>query len=245
MQRGFQQAVNQRFPDAVFGLGDYYHSLGEPSKEAHTYMTAAAQETDPLVRTQYLVRAGLAFSQTKAWFSAKRALRTAVALSPSDPALYQALIAVYAATGELAKAKAVIAQGAEEGVDPFPLYSALAQSQMSAGDRAGALTSLLRAVEYRPKDFLTLLTLGELYHQQQDLDRAIMWLERAVQSNPRSAGALAELADAEQSSYRYYEAEGSYRKALALEPTNAELRSAYEGFERKIRQAETDRQSLK
>jgi Tfp pilus assembly protein PilF/heme A synthase len=244
VEEGFEMAVERRFPDAVQGLGDFYHSLGEPSKESRAYMNGAAVESDPALRAQYLINAGLAFSRAKEWSGAEDALQKAAELAPNNPTPYQVLITVYGAARDMAKAKAVVAQGREGGVQPFPLYSALAQLQINSGDTAGAQASLLEAVKYRPADFQTLLYLGQVYMQRQEFERAIIWLKRAVESNPGSADALAQLAEAEQSSYHYFEADRTYRKALQLAPANASLRAEYGAFQRKIRQAQRDAGSL-
>jgi len=144
----------------------------------------------------------------------------------------------------MARAKAVVAQGREEGVDPFPLYFALAKVQLGSGDAAGAQASLLAAVKYRPADFLSLLYLGQLYSQQQEFDRAGMWFKRAVESNPRSVDALAGLAAAEQNSYHYYEAERAYRRALELAPQDAGVKRSYDELEQKVQEGEADHQTL-
>jgi tetratricopeptide (TPR) repeat protein len=241
VEQGFDMALDSGFVDAAQGLGEYYQFLGEPAKEANAYLRGAAMTTDPSMRLGLLLNAGFAFSRAKEWSNAVNALQKAAEISPANPTSYQALMEVYGATHDLTTAKALIGVALDRGVDPFPLYFALAQLQKNCGQVIDAQASLLQAIKFRPNDFDTRLSLGELYRQQGELDRAIMWLDRAVQSNPGSVTALAELADAQQASYRYYEAERTYQKALKVAPKDAGLRAVHASFERRLKQAEAER----
>ncbi len=244
VEQGFRMAVEQHFPDAVFGLGDYYQSLGEPSKEAESYMAGAAQESDTYLGAQYLLRAGNAYLRARQWSNAEKALSKAIQLEPDSSAPYQALVMAYASSKQIVEARTVIKGAREQGVEVFPLYTALAQVQMNSGDSAGAIDSLLKAARRHPDDFMTLYNLGQLFIQRQQYDRAVMWLKRAAAVNPRSVDTLCALAGAQQSSYDFFDAERTYKKALTLDPHNGAIRRAYEELERRVQQAEAERQKL-
>jgi tetratricopeptide (TPR) repeat protein len=120
------------------------------------------------------------------------------------------------------------------------LYVSLAQVQQAAGDIAGAEGALLEALKYRPDNFDAAFNVGQMYLQQQNFVRAAIWFQKAAAINPRSADAFYQLGRAEEGSYRYFEAEQAYARALTLAPHNAGFKADYDAFERKVREVESE-----
>jgi tetratricopeptide (TPR) repeat protein len=240
VEEGFRMAVEHGYPGSVEGLANFYAALRLFSKEADIYAGAAATERDPQARTEYLVNAGLASLQGRDWRKAESAFRDAAATVPSDPRAYEYLTTLYGQKKDLELAKAVVSQGCNRGAEPFPLYVSLAQVQQGAGDIAGAESALLEALKYRPQNFDAAFNLGQMYLQQQNFVRAAIWFQKAAASNPRSADAFYQLGRAEEESYRYFEAEQAYARALSLAPHNAGFKADFDAFERKVREAESE-----
>jgi tetratricopeptide (TPR) repeat protein len=98
-----------------------------------------------------------------------------------------------------------------------------------------AETALQNAVDLHPS-FAALFRLGTLYLDEKKYGRAALTMRQAIERNPRSAGAYFYLGLAEESDYRFSEAENDLRLAVRLAPTNAGYRSHYDNFEHKLAQ---------
>jgi Flp pilus assembly protein TadD len=91
-----------------------------------------------------------------------------------------------------------------------------------AGDAAGAIDMLQRAVAANPSVPLYYSNLGEMLRLAQRLDEAVAAGERAVALHPGYAHALNNLGIAHYDRREYEQAAECYRRALARDPTFAE-----------------------
>ena len=68
-------------------------------------------------------------------------------------------------------------------------HSVLGELKLAWGDQRGALETWLTALALDPNHFYTLIDLGKLYLTQKDSVQAALYLDRAVQADPKSARA--------------------------------------------------------
>ena len=97
---------------------------------------------------------------------------------------------------------------------------------------------MLNALTIHPHDYRAVRRIADLYTNDNRLDRAILWLRKATTIQPDSADAYYHLALAEQAAFQYSPAGRDFRKALELAPDNAEIRSSYLAFEKKLAASE-------
>jgi tetratricopeptide (TPR) repeat protein len=92
------------------------------------------------------------------------------------------------------------------------------------GDLRLAEAALCGAVDARPS-FTSLFRLGIFYFDEKKYDRAALIMRRAIGRNPGSGDAYFYLGVAEESDYRFDEAERDLLTATQLVPTNADYRA--------------------
>ena len=90
--------------------------------------------------------------------------------------------------------------------------SAQAQSAMEAADRA-------------PKDFKQQMNAAAIFYQAGDFDKAALYLQRALEINPKSVDALTALGNTKYDTNDFTGASTYYERALALEPRNADVQT--------------------
>lgn len=235
VEKGFQQAVMFGTPWAVGEFAAFYSVLGRFSEEGRVYEEAALPEQEADTRLDYLLNAGLAYARAGEGEKATILLQRAKGLAPQDPRAYQYLATqVFARGGDVAAAKAAVAEGIEKGADPFPLYLSLGEAAQTAKDREEAKAALQQALKLRPASFDAHWRLGLLHWQERNFDRAVLSLRRAVDANPHSALAFFYLGLAEEGRYQWSAAKQAYARAAELAPKDSGFQSHYETFLRKM-----------
>ena len=244
VEQGFQAAVANRYDGAVQNFASYYDVLGNFPAEAAVYEKAAASAPDRAQRAEYFAEAGTVYAKAREPKKAEAALRSAAASMPADSTAYVELVLqVFAPQKKVAAAKAAVAQGIEQGADPFKLYLALASAAQTSGDSSEAREALHKAVALRPSSFEAVMRMGLLELANSRFDQAAIWLHRATRLNPGSADAFYNLALADEGAYEYFAADKAYQRALGLAPTDAGLRAHYAAFRQKL--AQSERETLK
>jgi O-antigen ligase/tetratricopeptide (TPR) repeat protein len=237
IERGYRQAIERGYVDAVQGLASFYGALGRFGDAGRVYREAAEQEFDPELREDYLVGAGVSYARSGDLANAQSFFESAIQNDPRDDRSYQYLVTmVLGPRRELKAAQEVVAQGLRAGVDRAALYTALAGVARTEGDMRLTETALCDAVDAQPT-LGSLLRLGMFYLDEKKYDRAALTLRRATETSPQSADAYFYLGLAEESGYRFSEATTDLYRAVQLAPANAGYRAHYLDFERRIAQS--------
>ncbi len=141
----------------------------------------------------------------------------------------------------LNSAKVEVEKSSRKGQDPFPLYLLLADAASKAGDRDEERAALLAALNLRPRSSNTLFRLADLYLQEKNFDRAVLYFSKIANINPNSADVYYHLAVAEEGRYRFAAAEKAYRRAVELAPQNTGIQSRYEAFKTRLAESQKAR----
>ena len=234
---GFKSAVARKYEGAVYSLGGFYSALGRLTDAGDTYGRAAADERDQSRREAYLVAAGLAYARAGEVANAEKFFNEAIRIEPADDRSYIYMTTlVLGPRHELRVAQKLVAEGVRAGADGSALYGALAEAGKNDGDPQLTEAALCGAVDARPS-FTSLFRLGMFYLDEKKYDRAALIMRRAIGTNPGSGDAYFYLGLAEESDYRFDDAERDLLKAMQLAPTNADYRAHYLDFERKVQQS--------
>jgi O-antigen ligase/tetratricopeptide (TPR) repeat protein len=237
VEEGFKQALNSDYAGAVDGLGTFYTAAKRFTEAGRLYEEAALREEETEVQLRYLLNAGLAYARTEGEEreKAETLLRQAATISPQDPRPYQYLaVQVFAPRGDVASAKAVIAEGIKNRADTLSLFLSLAEAAQKAGDRKEAKTALQKALALRRFSFEAHFRLGLVYLQEKNFDRAALWLHKATTLRSDDASAFYYLGVAEEKRYQFFEAQRAYARAVELDPDNMNFHSRYAAFQRKV-----------
>jgi O-antigen ligase/tetratricopeptide (TPR) repeat protein len=234
---GFKNAVGRKYEGAVYSLGGFYSALGRFTDAGDTYGRAAMDERDQSRREAYLVAAGLAYVRAGKVENAEKFFSEAIRIEPADDRSYRYMTTlVLGPRHELRVAQKLVAEGVRAGADGLALYDALAEAGKNDGDLQLTEDALRGAVDARPS-FTTLFRLGIFYLDEKKYDRAALIMRRAIGTNPGSGDAYFYLGVAEESDYRFDEAERDLLRATQLVPTNAGYRAHFVEFERKVQQS--------
>jgi tetratricopeptide (TPR) repeat protein len=236
VEEGFKQAIERHYDGAVPSLAAFYSAQGRFTEAGNTYSAALRDARDPKTRGEYLLGAGLAYAQGGDIEGAKRSFEDAIRNESADARPYTYLVTlVLGPRHQLKAAQEAVAEGVRQGADDQALYDALADAAEHDGDTPVAETALQNAADLQPS-FAALFRLGTFYLDQKKYGRAALTLRRAIERNPRSADTYFYLGLAEESDYRFPEAENDLRLAVQFAPTNAGYRSHYDNFEHKLAQ---------
>jgi tetratricopeptide (TPR) repeat protein len=234
---GFKSAVERKYEGAVYSLGGFYSALGRFTDAGDTYGRASKDERDQSRREAYLVAAGLAYVRAGEAENAEKFFNEAIRIEPADDRSYIYMTTlVLGPRHELRVAQKLVAEGVRAGADGLALYDALAEAAKNDGNLQLTEAALCDAVDVRPS-FTTLFRLGMFYLDEKKYDRAALIMRRAIGRNPGSGDAYFYLGVAEESDYRFDEAERDLLAATQLVPTNADYRAHYVDFERKVQQS--------
>jgi tetratricopeptide (TPR) repeat protein len=237
IEEGLQQALRFGTAEAVDGLGAFYAAIGHFAEEGKLYEENAARRKDLRTKRAYLLKAALAYVQSKDAGKAEELLRQIIAVTPTDSQPYQYLAThVFAPQRKIDLARAAIAEGIRQGADPYALSFALAEAAQIAGAKEEVQAALLQALAFRPSSFDVHLRLGLFYVQEQNFDRAALSFRKALDLDPRSSAAFYYLGVAEEGRYQFFAAEKAYARAVELAPGNADFHKRYEAFRQKVAQ---------
>jgi tetratricopeptide (TPR) repeat protein len=171
-------------------------------------------------------------------------LREAVARRPRDVALLYALGAAYERQGDVERAvtqmRAVLAADRDNAAAMNFIGYVLAQQgrQLEEAERL-----VLRALELHPDTGAFLDSLGWVYFQRGEFQRAVLVLEKAAALAPEEPVILEHLGDAYRATSRPQDAAGVWRRALealALDPEAADPPEQPRVLERKLKELPTD-----
>ncbi len=227
IEEGLRWALKVGKGGARASLGQFYAALGRFGDQARIYEDAARAESRVREKASWLVQASQAYQRAQDMRNAEQALRSAVALTPSDPRMYQLLVNHVAAESNLDAAKAMVAEGIGNGLDPFELWLGFAAAAQAKRDFSAAKDALSRALEIRPESLEAHARLGHLYLQERNFDRAALIWRKVTALDPSAASAFYHLGVAERGRYRFFEAEKAFMQALVLQPNDATFQREY------------------
>jgi O-antigen ligase/tetratricopeptide (TPR) repeat protein len=237
IEAGLVEAVNRGFLYAPDALGEFYRAFGRYPDAAKMYAQVAARERDPDKRAEYLRESGEAYAHND-FSQAMAKFREAEDFAPDNSLIYCDMVTmVIGPHRDFQLAEKTIAQGIENGADPFLLWTALADASETAFDRSRAESSLEQALKYQPNSFSTLIRLADLYVLDGRSDRAVATIDRALEIQPDSAPLYSRLGQIEESQYHYYDAQQAYHKAAELAPDNLQYKDSLVEFGRKLNAA--------
>ena len=153
--------------------------------------------------------------------AARREAEAVLADADSDAERGAAHLVLAACCGKGGDAAAALAHARSavgyRRLDPLTHY-ACAELQESAGDKAGAMASLRRAVELDPRFAQAWRYLGIVLGESGDDEGAIAAFDAALYIDPDHARAWNNLGNAQRTLGRLAQAEQSFARALALQP---------------------------
>jgi O-antigen ligase/tetratricopeptide (TPR) repeat protein len=235
VERGFNEAIAERVPGALNGLGDFYALSDRPLQEAQLDSAAASRTKDSLRRVHLLLGAGQAYARAGYMTVADALFQAAMDEAPNNPDPCLDLVrTVYGPDRDMRSAKAIIDNAIKSGQDPYQFNLVLAGAARQAQNPRIEEAALKSALAVIPDDINVITALGEFYLDQRRYDDALMTLEPAVEANPDSARLRFALGRAQEHSYHYYEAEQSYARAVALAPENRGWARYYAEFKQRM-----------
>ncbi len=237
IEAGLVESVSRGYANAADTLGQFYIVFGRYLDAAKLYAEVAAREPDPDKRADYLRESGDAYTHDD-FAQAMAKFREAEDFAPDDSLIYCDMVTmVIGPHRDFELADKTIAQGIENGADPFQLSVALADASEAAFDRPRAEAALEQALKYQPSSFQTLMRLADLYVLDGRSERAVATINRAIELQPDSAALYSRLGQLEENRYHYYAAEQAYRRAAELAPDNLQYRDTLADFEHKLNAA--------
>ncbi|MFQ5684340.1 MAG: O-antigen ligase family protein [Candidatus Binatia bacterium] len=143
VEEGFKRSLRSGSVEALAGMAGFYAGLRRFSDEARLYEKGAARHPEPKMKSEYLLKAGLAYVRAGKGEKAERLFRQASSVTPRDlrPYSYLATL-IYAPEGELESVTKVVSEGIKKGADAFSLYLAQAEAAKTAKDAAEVKTAL-------------------------------------------------------------------------------------------------------
>ena len=239
IEKGLRRAANRGDESAYVTLAHFYEMLGRYQDEGELLSSLAARQTNSEGRrVRTLNRSGLAFAKAGNPHRAVATFKQAISEDPANPDAYRNLaIQVYGKADNLDQARQIVDQGVSNGAPAAPLYLALAGLASDRHDPQGAGKALEQAAAAEPSNFEVARRLGLLYFDDNNLDRATIWLRKAVQLNPDSAATYFMLGQVEEFNYQYNAADHDFARALSLDTENARYRAYYANFRKKVADA--------
>jgi tetratricopeptide (TPR) repeat protein len=143
-------------------------------------------------------------------------LRKAEQMSPGQPQVLRALLAVDRSTGDLDASAERIGRAVEAKPDDTELAELQAQVRQLQGDVDGAREAFQRAIELDPRNVSAQLGLAELESRAGNPDEMVAVLERAARAVPESSDLQFRLALVYERQDRRADAIDAYEKAISL-----------------------------
>jgi len=230
IEAGLKTAMECRYRGAVAALATLYRHTGRLHDAALTYDRAAQHEGDVVLKSGYLVAAGIAFRDSSDASGAESRFRGAIAFAPRELDGYRELMNLLLGEKDLAGALDVLNRGIESGVDPYRIDIAFAQAAQHTANYRVAEMAARQALRERPLDLEATRMIGLLCLEQSKDGEAIAMFKRAIEISPASGLNYYLLAQAQERTYDYFDAEQALRRALVLEPDNTFLKAHFKQF---------------
>ena len=158
-------------------------------------------------------------------------LNAALSLNPSDSAAVIALGRAYLKRRDIRAAGRTLEGAVARGLDPAPVYAALADVYEAGGYFENAIPAMRLAIARDPHNELYRLRYGMLLNDTKAPAAAVIRLKEALQEFPNSSRLWLALGIAEQGDGKNEDAQRSFERALELDgasaPALAYLGSAY------------------
>jgi tetratricopeptide (TPR) repeat protein len=145
-------------------------------------------------------------------------LRRAEELSPGNPQVLRALLAIDRNQGNLESSLDRIGRAIEENPDSSELAELDAEVKLLGGDLDGARAALERAISLEPRNTTAQLALADLERRSGNVDGMISVIEGAASAVPESSDLQFRLAQAYEQRGRQADAVVAYEKAISLNP---------------------------
>jgi tetratricopeptide (TPR) repeat protein len=230
--------VALHYESALGQLAEFYQMNGENNLAAKAYVQAAANEDDETQRAGDMLAAAQTDVLAGNRQAAEKVYKDALLAAPDDGQIYQAYIEyVLVPAGRIADARKLIEGATIAGLDPVPLYCALAEAAEALGRHGDAADALAKARPLAPSFSIT-FRLGQIYMEQGRYDRAALMMQQATQEMPTSADAFYSLGLAEEASYQFSNADRSFQEALQLAPGNRAYQIHYDEFRKQLAASE-------
>jgi Tfp pilus assembly protein PilF len=152
---------------------------------------------------------------------ATQELSAAVALNPSDSAAVVALGRAYLKRKDIRAAGRTLEAAVARGLDPAPVYAALADVYEAGGYVEHAIPAMRLAIARDPHNELYRLRYGMLLNDTKAPAAAVIRLKEALEEFPNSSRLWLALGIAEQSDSKNDDAQKSFERALELDAASA------------------------
>jgi tetratricopeptide (TPR) repeat protein len=146
---------------------------------------------------------------------AERLLKEALAYEPKNLDAYCGLADIALKRGKGLRVRMLAAQGLKIEPKTACLYSALGGVALKDGDKAVALASFQKAVEYDPDLIEARFRVAEVSLDFKDFKKAVDNYEAVIQRFPNDVAALVDLGVAYKGLGRFQDAERVYKQAIA------------------------------
>jgi superkiller protein 3 len=176
----------------------------------------------------YAISAEKGFSGGDAsWTDAIAQAQQGAFLAPKDPQVQVVVATLFEVRGNLDQAQAAYQNAL--AIDPgyTSARTALIMTKFRRGDLDGALGDAEALVKANPESVAANKMAGELLARKGMYKEAISHLEKATAAMPKNGDAFAMLAHSYHMTRSFEDAKDAYAKAVALNPTNNEIKSNY------------------
>ena len=234
VESGLRKAIADGYDGSTASLAQLYGIEGRHLDAAVLYEQAASADQDPSSKYDDYLRAGDGYAAAGKKDQAERVWLAAMNLAPDQLQAYDDLInVIYGPQKNLAAANRLIQTASDNGLDPAPMYLALAAAAEMAGDHKASESALGESLHYDPS-YTNLIRVASFYVANQKYARATELLHRALEINPNSGEAYFYLAQAEEGAYQYSEARNDYERAIVLAPDHPEYKTSSRALLHKI-----------
>ncbi|HEX3560648.1 MAG TPA: tetratricopeptide repeat protein [Pyrinomonadaceae bacterium] len=148
-------------------------------------------------------------------------LSASLSLDASNAEAVVALARAYMRRKDIRAAGRTLESAVARGLDPAPVYAALADVYEAGGYAEHAIPAMRNAIARDPHNELYRLRYGILLNDTKAPEAAIIRLKEALREFPNSSRLWLALGIAEQADGKNEDAQGSFQRALELDPRSA------------------------
>jgi tetratricopeptide (TPR) repeat protein len=219
LSRALAHASSPR-PEFYMGLGDAWHTAGDPAKAAAAYRQAVKLRPDWAPASRYL---GIALHESGQAASATTALKRAIELDPSEARAWLELALIASETGRSAEAVADIQKAAALDPDLPDVWNAL-------GTVANSEDAFRRALRIDPYYAAANGNLARLLAAGGELAQAVYYFDKAARLQPSGAVNLYEYALTLVQLNRFEDSQREAQAAVRADPNLAEAHELLGGL---------------